>query len=253
VIFSNNYLAGKRILVTGASSGIGRQVAILLSACGARICLSGRDNERLQLVLNALHGEGHSVLCLDLNGSDAVTDAIRHDAETSGAFWGVFHGAGISMVRPAKLCKEKQFDEVFSSSIQSGIAIARAMSLRGVIEDGGSVILMSSVASLRGQAGMALYSAAKSAIDGMTRSLAVEFAPRRTRVNSLCAGAVQTPMHEKLVNSLSQESVNDYENKHLLGFGTPDDIANTVAFLMGEGGRWITGTSVVVDGGYTVR
>jgi NAD(P)-dependent dehydrogenase (short-subunit alcohol dehydrogenase family) len=157
------------------------------------------------------------------------------------------------MVRPAKLCKEKQFDEVFSSSVQSGIAIARAMSLRGVIEDGGSVILMSSVASLRGQAGMALYSAAKSAIDGMTRSLAVEFAPRRIRVNSLCAGAVQTPMHEKLVNSLSQESVNDYENKHLLGFGTPDDIANTVAFLMGEGGRWITGTSVVVDGGYTVR
>ena len=253
MIFSNNYLAGKRILVTGASSGIGRQVAILLSACGARICLSGRDNERLQPVLNALHGEGHYVLCLDLNGSDAVTDAIRHDAETSGAFWGVFHGAGISMVRPAKLCKEKQFDEVFSSSVQSGIAIARAMSLRGVIEDGGSVILMSSVASLRGQAGMALYSAAKSAIDGMTRSLAVEFAPRRIRVNSLCAGAVQTPMHEKLVNSLSQESVNDYENKHLLGFGTPDDIANTVAFLMGEGGRWITGTSVVVDGGYTVR
>lgn len=252
-MFVNGYLAGKRVLVTGASSGIGRQVAIVLSACGAKICLSGRDSERLQLVLNALHGDGHSVLTLDLDGSDAVSDAIRNEAEISGAFWGVFHGAGVSMVRPAKLCKEKQFDEVFSSSVQSAIAIARAMSLRGVIEDGGAVILMSSVASLRGQAGMALYSAAKSAIDGMTRSLAVEFAPRRVRVNSVCAGAVQTPMHEKLLNSLSQESVKDYEDKHLLGFGTPDDVANTVAFLMGEGGRWITGTSIVVDGGYTVR
>lgn len=252
-MFSNGYLSGKRILVTGASSGIGRQVALVLSACGAKICVTGRDLERLHSVEKELHGEGHSVLCLDLNGSDAVTDAIRNDAEVSGAFWGVFHGAGISMVRPAKLCKEKQFHDVFSSSVQSAMAIARAVSLRGVIEDGGALVLMSSVASLRGQAGMALYSAAKSAIDGMTRSLAVEFAPRRIRVNSLCAGAVHTPMHEKLVSSLSAESVKEYEDKHLLGFGVPDDVANTVAFLIGEGGRWITGTSIVVDGGYTVR
>lgn len=252
-IFNERYLADKRILVTGASSGIGKQAAITLAACGARVCLSGRSAERLQSTLSELPGTGHSLLPLDLNGDDSISDNIQACSKADGAFFGAFHAAGVSMVRPAKLCKQKQFDEVFASSVQSAVAIARAMSLRGVMEDHGALIFMSSVAGLRGQTGMSLYSAAKAAIDGMTRSLAVELAQRNVRVNSVCAGAVETPMHTDLLTTLNSESIEAYRSKHLLGFGSVADVANAVAFLMGEGGRWITGTSLVVDGGYTVR
>lgn len=252
-VFDKQYLAGKRILVTGASSGIGRQTAITLAECGARLCLSGRTPERLQTTLDRLPGTGHSLLPLDLDGDDTIADAIQADAKALGSFYAAFHAAGVSMVRQIKLCKGKQFDEVFASSVQSALAIARALSLRGVMDDGGALVLMSSVAGLRGQAGMSLYSAAKAAIDGMTRSLAVEFAPRGIRVNAVCAGAVETPMHDSLLTTLNGDSIEAYRNKHLLGFGLPEDVANAVAFLVGHGGRWITGTALVVDGGYTVR
>jgi NAD(P)-dependent dehydrogenase (short-subunit alcohol dehydrogenase family) len=252
-VFNQQYLAGKRVLVTGASSGIGRQASLTLAACGAKVCVSGRDVARLHGTLAALPGDSHSLLVLDLNGDDSIADAILADAKSLGAFHGAFHAAGVSMVRPIKMCKTKQFDEVFASSVRSALAIARAMSLRGVMEDGGSLVLMSSVAGLRGQTGMSLYSAAKAAIDGMTRSLAVEMAPRGIRVNAICAGAVETPMHSSLLTTLNEESIEAYRSKHLLGFGQAEDVANAVAFLMGHGGRWMTGTSMVVDGGYTVR
>ena len=252
-VFNEQYLAGKRVLVTGASSGIGRQTAIALAACGARVCASGRDATRLQATLDALAGAGHGLLPLDLNGDDTITESIQADAKAHGAFHGAFHSAGVSMVRPIKMCKRKQFDDVFASSVQSALAIARAMSLRGVMEDGGSLVFMSSVAGLRGQTGMSLYSAAKAAMDGMTRSLAVEFAPRGIRVNAICAGAIETPMHSSLLTTLNDDSIEAYRSKHLLGFGQPADVANAVTFLMGQGGRWMTGTSLVLDGGYTVR
>lgn len=252
-IFHEHYLKDKRVLVTGASSGIGRQSAVTLASCGARLCLSGRDAGRLQNTLELLPGSGHTVLPLDMRGDDVVADAIQSDAKAAGSFYAAFHAAGVSMVRQVKLCKGAQFDEVFESSVKSALAIARALSLRGVMEDGGALVLMSSVAGLRGQAGMSVYSAAKAAIDGMTRSLAVEFAPRAIRVNAVCAGAVETPMHQTLLATLGADSIEAYRSKHLLGFGQPEDVANVVAFLIGEGGRWITGTSLVVDGGYTTR
>jgi NAD(P)-dependent dehydrogenase (short-subunit alcohol dehydrogenase family) len=252
-VFNEQYLADKRVLVTGASSGIGRQTALTLAACGAKVCVSGRDETRLRATLAALPGSQHSLLVMDLNGEDGIAESIQADAKACGVFYGAFHAAGVSLVRQVKMCKGRQFDEVFGPSVRSAFSIARAMSLRGVMEDSGSIVLMSSVAGLRGQAGMSLYSAAKAAMDGMTRSLAVEMAPRGIRINAVCAGAVETPMHSSLLATLNEDSIEAYRAKHLLGFGLADDVANSVVFLMGHGGRWITGTSMVVDGGYTVR
>jgi NAD(P)-dependent dehydrogenase (short-subunit alcohol dehydrogenase family) len=115
-----------------------------------------------------------------------VTDIVQKTSETFGSFHGIFHAAGVSMVRPVKLSKSKQFDDVYASCVKPAIALARAASLRGVMVDGGTVVMMSSVAAVRGQAGMALYSSAKAAIEGMVKSLAVEFAPRGIRVNAIC-------------------------------------------------------------------
>jgi NAD(P)-dependent dehydrogenase (short-subunit alcohol dehydrogenase family) len=100
---------------------------------------------------------------------------------------------------------------------------------------------------------MSLYSAAKAGIDGLVRSLACEFAPRRVRVNSIAAGAITTPMHERLSRTSTEAAIEAYEQSHLLGFGAPADVANAALFLLGPASRWVTGTTMVIDGGYLCR
>jgi NAD(P)-dependent dehydrogenase (short-subunit alcohol dehydrogenase family) len=152
-----------------------------------------------------------------------------------------------------KMTKGAQTAQIFGSSIFAGLGIARAASRKGVLNDGASLLFMSSVAGARGTAGMVAYSAAKAAVDGMVRSLACELAARNIRVNSIAAGAIKTEMHERLSRSLNAEGIAEYEGRHLLGFGTSEDVANAALFLMSDASRWITGTSMAVDGGYAAR
>jgi NAD(P)-dependent dehydrogenase (short-subunit alcohol dehydrogenase family) len=125
--------------------------------------------------------------------------------------------------------------------------------MKGVVSDGASIVLMSSVAAYRGQIGMALYSASKGAVDAATRSLACELAPRGIRVNSLVTGAVKTEMHERTATAMPAEALAQYEAKHLLGFGEPADVAAVAAFLLADASRWVTGANWVVDGGYLAK
>jgi NAD(P)-dependent dehydrogenase (short-subunit alcohol dehydrogenase family) len=112
---------------------------------------------------------------------------------------------------------------------------------------------MSSVASITGQKGLSVYSASKGAVDAAARSLASEFADKNLRVNTVVSGAVITEMHDRLTGDLPEESIKDYEDKHLLGFGEPRDIANAALYLLSDASKWVTGTSLVVDGGYSCQ
>lgn len=252
MIFDRSLHAGRRFLVTGASSGIGRATAIELARHGARLVLIGRDQERLAQTLEALEGSGHESHMMNLDGGDDIATRLSSIAAEGGALNGIFHAAGIELIRPVKLSKAKQFDDVFAS-VKSALALARGAALRDVMSDDGTIIFMSSVAGQRGQTGMSVYSAAKAAIDGMVRSLAVEFAPRRIRVNAIAAAAVVTEMHARLLRAAPDQAVQEYEDQHLLGFGQPTDIAQVVSFLSSDAGRWITGAVWAVDGGYLAR
>jgi len=253
VIFAADSLAGRRFLVTGASSGLGRETAMLLSRCGATLALAARDEGRLAETLGLLAGEGHSTHAVDFDHADPASDSIVAMAKDRGAFDGIFHSAGTTLVLPIKLIKDRHLDEVFGANVRGAFGVARAAARKGVLNDGGSLVFMSSVAGVTGRPALSAYCAAKAAVDGMVRSLAVEFAPRRIRVNSITAGAVETAMHNEFVGSIGEAARKDYEDFHLLGFGQPEDVANAALFLLGDASRWITGTALAVDGGAAAK
>jgi NAD(P)-dependent dehydrogenase (short-subunit alcohol dehydrogenase family) len=252
-IFKNDLLAGQRFLVTGASSGLGRSASELIAACGGQVLGAGRNAERLKAAVASWSGTGHAACLQDLVDADGTADWAKELAHQHGPLNGIFHSAGTELLRPIRMSKQAQFDEAFGSAFFAAAGLARAAGQKGVMADGGALVLMSSVAGSAGKVGMAAYSASRAAVEGMVRSLACEFAPRGIRVNAIAAGAVQTPMHDRITQGVTQDVVDAYASSHLLGFGEPSDIASAAVYLLSPAGRWITGTTMAVDGGYLCR
>ena len=252
--FADDCLAGGTYLVTGASSGIGRATATLIAACGGKVIGAGRDEGRLAEVKAQLAGDaGHVMVAQELRDADTVTDWVKALVETHGPLAGVFHGAGVELIKPARLMRQANIEDVFSSSLYAAFGIARAISQKNTMQDGGAAVFMSSVAGSTGQVGMTAYSAAKAGIDGLVRSLACELAARAIRVNAIAAGAVETAIHARLTKGSGDGATAEYARSHLLGFGAAEDVANAAVFLLSGASRWVTGSVMAVDGGYMVR
>jgi NAD(P)-dependent dehydrogenase (short-subunit alcohol dehydrogenase family) len=252
MIFASDCLTGKRVLVTGASSGIGRETARLLADAGAVLALSGRDPDRLEQTRRSLSGEGHSVHPADLSSAEAAYE-LALSATQADPLDAIFHSAGFTKVLPVRMVKDKQLQEVFGTNTFAAFGLARAAAKKGVLVDGGAIVFMSALAAICGRVALSTYSSAKAAIDGLVRSLAMELADRKIRVNSIVSGAVETEMHFNYVGTIAADALKAYEDFHPLGFGRPEDIANAALYLLSDGGRWVTGTSMVVDGGAAAR
>jgi NAD(P)-dependent dehydrogenase (short-subunit alcohol dehydrogenase family) len=246
--FADDCLADRHILVTGASSGIGQATAAHLARYGARLSLVARDPERLDQTRRDLAGDGHSVHRIDLEGADAAADAVSKIASECGAFDGIFYSAGATMVLPIRLLKDKHLDEAFGAGVYGAFGVVKAAARKGVMKDGSSIVVMSSAAALRGRPALSAYCAAKAAVDAMVRCAALEFAPRKVRVNSIRAAAVETAMHDEYMASIGPEAKRDYDERHPLGYGKPEDIANAVLFLLSDASPWISGENWAVDG-----
>jgi len=242
-------LKGTKFFITGATSGIGLCLTETLCHFGAEVVASGRNTEALEK-LSKIPGVIGTV-ALDLDNLETLDQNLKDIFTKYTPFDGLFHSAGQELIRPLKINKSSDTLKLLNTSIVAGLQLAKAFSSKnnttGKMQ---SIVMMSSVAGLVGKAGLSAYSASKGAIDAAVKSLACELAPRKIRVNSIAAGAVETQMHHRIVQNLDENSIKAYEGEHLLGFGKPIDIANAACFLLSPMANWITGTTLVVDGGY---
>ncbi|MPY87952.1 MAG: SDR family oxidoreductase [Luteitalea sp.] len=245
---------GKWVVVTGASSGIGRACAVELSRHGARVVLVGRNDATLDDARTSLNGDGHEVLALDLSDLSAIGPTVARLAKQVGRLYGLCHAAGIVVTSPLSTSTVDVVQSMMTVNVQAGLELARHVTRRNVMEpDAGSLLFLSSIYGRVGAAGETGYCATKGAIAAAVRAMAIELARRNIRVNSISPGLVKTPMTDKALGPLTSEQVSALEQKYPLGPGTPSDVARAAVFLLAPATAWITGTDLAVDGGYSAQ
>lgn len=247
-------LEKKIIVVTGASSGIGQQVAINCSKMGAKVALIGRNADRLHDTLLQMEGDGHIPMIYDLIDFEHQKELVTDIVEKMGTIHGLVNCAGISTVLPLKMMKPEKVDEFFKTNVFATIELTRqVLSGKNISKDGASVIFFASVMGCVGEMAKSLYSFTKGALISGCRSLAIEYAPKKIRVNVVSPGVVETPINMSQPYLADPEKRKQTEAMHPLGIGKTDDIANACIYLLSDASRWMTGQNVIVDGGYTIK
>lgn len=238
-------LAGKRILVTGASSGIGRQTAISCADMGAQLVITGRDQARLEATATALAGTGHTLVAADLTQSADQERLL----EATGVVHGVVHAAGVSRLVPMRMVTPAYLESTFASNTFAPMLLTKGLLAKKRIAAGGSVVFISALAMHTGPMASSVYAASKGALMGAMRVLGREVVKQGIRANSISPGYVRTP----LLDGLSQggADMDAVSGMAPLGLGEPEDIANAVIYFLSDASRWVTRNHFTVDGGLT--
>jgi len=248
-------LTNKIIIITGASSGIGRQCAISCSQMGAKVMLLGRDVDRLEETLQAMEDRHkHKSHAFDLCDFEQAATTIKDINTQFGEVSGLINCAGISTTLPINAVSTEKMETFFRTNVLGSLNLTKlVVGGSNFSKQGGSIIFITSVMGIVGAKGKTLYSMTKGALVSATKSLALELAPRTIRVNSVVPGVVQTPMSKSSFYSRNAEALDFVKKQHPLGLGKPEDVANACVFLLSDASRWITGTDIVVDGGYLAQ
>jgi NAD(P)-dependent dehydrogenase (short-subunit alcohol dehydrogenase family) len=243
-------LTDKTILITGASSGIGKAAAILAAEMGASIVACGRDEHRLLETISLLKNPTkHTILKADLTNSEELTQLVKDCPKLDG----IVHCAGIVKPVPVKFIQQKHIDEMFSINYNAVILINSQLLQQKKINDNASIVLISTISTQHSYFGGALYVSTKAALEAYSRSLGLELASKKVRVNTLSPAMVKTEIYENtLKTTLSDEHTKKYESTYPFGIGEAKDVANAIVFLLSNASKWITGTTIKMDGGLTL-
>lgn len=244
-------LSGKSIVVTGASSGIGKGIAIFLSKLGADVIMVARNSERLRETYSELEPGRHCYYESDLNDLGSIEGLIDNICRDGLKLNGLVHSAGISLTMPLQYLKSGDLNSIMTVNFFSFVELVKQFSKRKNNDNGGSVVAISSISSRVGARGLTAYSASKGALESAVRSMALDLATKKIRINSVAPGMIETQMYDglrELVNNKDFEA--ELKKRQVLGVGKPEDVAYATAFLLSDASRFITGTSMIVDGGY---
>jgi len=246
-----NKLKGKVAIVTGGNSGIGYASAKKLKAQGAKVVITGRDNNRVQTAANELGVKGIIADVSDLSAIDRLVEKVKNEY---GSVDILFVNAGIFAPAPLGQISEDMFDNQMGINFKG--ALFTVEKFLPILNEGASIINLGSVNAYTGMPNTAVYAASKAALNSYTRTAATELAPRKIRVNIINPGPVYTPIFEK--TGMPEEQLNDFANAMqeripLKRFGQPEDIANLVSFLASDEASFITGSEYNIDGGININ
>lgn len=247
-VYNPYSLEGKTILITGASSGIGRATAIECSKLGARCVLTARNEDRLTETLNALSGVGHSLIMADLLQPTEMESLVASMPSVDG----IVCNAGVAIYKLLSFYKQLDIDKIFGTNTFAPMLLLRHIIKNKKITHGGSIVITSSVSSRQSDVGNGIYGASKAAISAYMRYAAMELSAKFIRVNAVLPGMVETPLIENGV--LTQDDIEkDKLNYPLKRYGRPEEIAWSIIYLLSDAAAWVTGSEFVIDGGLTLK
>lgn len=244
-------LSDKTIIITGAASGIGRETAVAASKVGAKVVMLDLSEEGLNETMSLLEGLGHSAHVVDLCDQEMIAPLIKQIAEQYDIISGLVHCAGISSRKPLNVLTKDGFGKVMDINFYSFVELVRQATKKKTFANGGSIVVMSSISSIKGYKAKTEYCVSKAAVDAFVRCMASELSPRRIRVNSVMAAEVLTPLALKARETNAAVGATDFQSP--LGPSEPYEVANTIVFLLSDATKTITGTSLLIDGGASIQ
>lgn len=245
-------LEGKTILVTGASSGIGRGIAVACSEIGAKIIITGRNETRLNETYGSLMGKDHQMIKADLSLQDEIEQLVSLLPKIDGCVL----CAGIPQVCPVKYFKREDIEQIFSVNTFAPIMVTSSLLKKKKIAKGASIVMIESISGVFvGTKGDVAYNASKAALNGFLKGSALELAAQGIRINAINPGLVPTDILNLTNDIFAEEHHVDImkENYPLKRYGTPEDIAYGCIYLLSDAASWVTGTNLVIDGGYLLN
>lgn len=238
----------KHILVTGASSGIGRSIAIECAKLGANVIITGRNEQRLKETLTLLEGDGHSLIIADLLTSLDIDTIVSKLSILDG----IVNCAGLTRLSPFTFITRKVLNEVFEVNFFAPVELTRILLKKKKLSKNASIVFLSSVSGVYCSAvASSAYSASKGAINGIVKGMALDLAPKGIRVNCVNPGAINTPFFEN--SGVTAEDLKNDITRYPLGrYGLPEEVAYATIYLLSDASSWVTGTNFLIDGGYTL-
>lgn len=240
-------LQGKRILVTGASSGMGKVFAQMIAEQGGQVVLLARSVERLQQTMDSLSGKDHQICVCDLTNENQLKEAVGVMQPLDG----IVLCAGFNEFVPVKFVKQEKIEKMFQTNYFSQLILVQMLLKKKLVNKGASIVFISSVSSVMGVQGTLLYASSKGAINSAVRVLASELAGQKVRVNAILPGIVRTEMLSG--TNIDEETFTKQEAQYPLGLGTPEDVGHAVLFHLSDASRWLTGQCMIIDGGMTLN
>ena len=243
-------LTSKRILVTGASSGIGRACAIVAAELGAVVVLTGRRIEALRDTASMCKGSDHTIVAGDITSSNFIAELV----EKAGKIDGLVHAAGVAPMCPIGMLSKEDVDAVMGVNYYSFLALMTYYSKRKYRGDHFSAVAVSSVSCASGWAGGTAYCGSKGALSASVRSMAVELASKGVCVNAVCPSNIRTPLYESGASDMNDaDALKALMSRQPLGLGEAEQVAWPVCFLLSDAASFITGVNLPVDGGYLAQ